>query len=68
MVAAVDELLTQYSGDFTLGGQVRDVDLLGAHSPGLMAEAGYINQDGKLMRIMTITLPIVVNDLWVQSP
>lgn len=67
VVAAVDELLTEYSGDFTLSGNVRNVDLLGAFSPGLMAEAGYVNQDGKLMRIMTITLPIVINDLWPQS-
>lgn len=68
VISAVDALFTEYSGAFTLGGSVRNVDLLGAHSPGLIAEAGYINQDGKLMRIMTITLPLVISDLWVQSP
>jgi len=68
VIAAVDALITEYSGAFTLGGNVRNVDLLGAYSPGLMAEAGYINQDGKLMRIMTITLPMVINDLWIQAP
>jgi hypothetical protein len=66
LISAVDTLLTAYSGAFTLSAEVRNVDLLGAHSPGLMAEAGYINQDGKLMRIMTLTLPLVVNDLWTQ--
>jgi hypothetical protein len=34
----------------------------------LSAQAGYINQDGKLMRVMTIMLPLVVNDAWVQVP
>jgi hypothetical protein len=68
VVAAVDALLTEYSANFTLGGNVRNIDLLGAFSPGLMAEAGYVNQDGKLLRIMTITFPIVINDLYPQVP
>jgi hypothetical protein len=68
VVAAVDTLLAEYSANFTLGGNVRNIDLLGAFSPGLMAEAGYINQDGKLLRIMTITFPIVINDLYPQVP
>lgn len=67
VISAVDALFTEYSADFTLGGAVRNVDLLGAYSPGLVAEAGYVNQDGKLMRIMTITLPMVINDLWPQG-
>ena len=63
---AVDVLFTAYSGDFDLGGTVRNVDLEGATGPGLSAQAGYLNQDGKLMRIMDITLPVIVSDLWTQ--
>jgi hypothetical protein len=44
---ALSALIAAYSGDFDLGGPVRDVDLLGAISPGLSARAGYINQDSK---------------------
>lgn len=66
MVAAVDSLIAAFSGGFTLGGNVRDVDLLGAFGTPLAAQAGYINQDGKLMRVMTLTVGLVVNDLWVQ--
>lgn len=68
LVAAVDALITAYSGDFQLGGSVRNVDLLGAHSSGLGATAGYLEQDGKLFRVMTITLPLVVTDAWEQVP
>lgn len=62
-----DLLLAQYSQDFTLGGIVREVDLLGQFGTGLSALAGYVNIDGILMRVMTITLPVIVNDLWDQE-
>lgn len=68
LVAAVDGLMTAYSGDFTLGGLVRNVDLLGATGTALSAQAGYLEQDGKLFRVMTITLPLVVDDAWEQVP
>jgi len=68
MMTAVDTLMTAYSGVFTLGGKVRNVDLLGAHSVGLGTQAGYLNQDGKVFRVMDISLPLVINDLWAQLP
>lgn len=68
MVKAVDALLGAYSGDFDLGGSVRNVDLLGQAGAPMSAQAGYINQDGKLYRVMTIVLPVIVSDLWEQAP
>lgn len=69
MLTAVDVLMTAYSGAFTLGGLIRNIDLLGAHSPGgLSAQAGYLNVSGKLNRVMDLTIPCVVNDLWSQAP
>lgn len=64
MLAAVDDLCAAYSGDFTLGGLVRQVDLLGIHGQPLDVRAGYLQQDGVLYRVMTIALPVIVNDLW----
>jgi len=66
ILAAVDTLLGLYSGDFSLGGYARNVDLLGSFGIPLSAVAGYLNQDGRLMRVMDITLPIIVNDVWDQ--
>lgn len=66
VITAVDALFTAYSGDFALGGSVRNVDLLGASGTALAATAGYINQDGKLYRAMTLTIPLIINDLWEQ--
>jgi len=68
LLAAVDALMSAYSGDFELGGSlnVRSVDLLGSNGVRLAAAAGYLNQE-TLYRVYTIDLPIVVNDLWTQS-
>lgn len=62
-----DLLMAAYSGDFTLGDAVRQVDLLGTYGVGLSAAAGYVNISGTLMRVMTITLPVIVNDVWEQE-
>lgn len=67
VVLAVDALLTAYSGDFELGGNVRNVDLLGQSGVPMSVRAGYLNQDGKLFRIMDIILPVIVNDVWDQG-
>lgn len=67
VLSAVDVLMGLYSGDFTLGGLVRDVDLLGTFGTPLSARAGYLTQDGQLYRVMEITVPCIVNDLWAQA-
>ncbi|MFI9235769.1 hypothetical protein [Streptomyces sp. NPDC053079] len=64
LTAATDALMRAYIGDFQLGGTVRQVDVLGQHGAALEARAGYIQQDGALLRVITITLPVIVNDLW----
>lgn len=68
LLAAADILMAAYSGDFELGGLIRDVDLLGAHGVPLEGQAGYLNQDSTLFRVYTITLPLIINDAWSQSP
>jgi hypothetical protein len=58
-----------YSGDYTLGGQVVLVDLLGQASDAqLEARAGYLRpDDGLVYRALTITIPLVRDDLWTQE-
>lgn len=67
MTAATGALMKAYNGDFTLGDLVKDVDLLGNSGAPLSAQAGWLRMDdGARMRVMTITLPLIVNDLWEQ--
>jgi hypothetical protein len=61
-------LMGAYAGDFTLGGLLRNVDIFGEHGPSLMARAGYVPQDGRLYRVMDITVPCVINDMWSLTP
>lgn len=68
MLEATDKVMTAYSGDFTLGGTVKMVDLLGAHGRGLSFQAGYLDQDGKKYRAYVIRLPLIVDDVWSQTP
>jgi len=65
--AAADHLINAYSGDFDLGGTVRNVDLLGAHGEPLHMRAGYLRQGPVLYRVADIVTPIIVNDLWSQT-
>jgi hypothetical protein len=68
MLAATTTLLNEYSGDFDFDAvlNVRCIDLLGITGRRLEAQAGYVTIQQKLMRVMTITLPVIVNDAWAQ--
>jgi len=66
MVAAADDVVRAFIGDFTLGGTVSNVDIFGAHGQALDVRAGYLTQDGVPFRVLTIWLPCVVNDLWTE--
>lgn len=68
LITAVDDLCAAYIADFTLDGLVRQVDIFGAHGQPLLVRAGYIQQAGSIYRVMTITLPLIVDDLWEQQP
>lgn len=67
LVTALDALFRAYSGDFTLAGKVREIDLLGAYGDALKARAGYLVEGGTEFRVQTINLPIILNDLWDQE-
>lgn len=66
--SAMDALMTAYSADLTLNDSVMCVDLLGMAGVSMSAQAGYVNQDGRLFRAMTLTLPMLVDNAWPQVP
>jgi hypothetical protein len=67
LTAAASVLIGAYSADFTLGGLVRNIDLLGEYGQKLGGRAGYLDIASTVYRIMTVTVPCVVNDLWTQT-
>ena len=68
VMAAVTDYMGSLSGDFLLGnvGGVRNVDLLGQTGQALDAQAGYIEIDKTVFRVMTIQIPVIINDMFVQ--
>lgn len=65
---ALDILFDAYSGDFEMGGTTHTgIDLLGAYGQGLAMRAGYQTIDKTVFRVLDITIPIIVNDAFVQG-
>lgn len=69
VMEAADKLFEAYSGDFQLGDETRWIDLLGAtQGHPMFSQSGYINIDNVVMRVMTITVPVIVENAWTQAP
>lgn len=68
VTAATADIMGAFSGDFNFGGVagVRAVDLLGMTGNALSAVAGYVEIDRKMFRVMTISIPIIINDMFAQ--
>ena len=68
VTGAVDALMSALFEDFTLGGTVRNVDLLGAHGTPLSAQFGFTRFDSTTYRVATLTVPLIINDAWTEAP
>jgi len=62
VIAAAAALMGAYSGDFTLNGAVKNVDLMQ-----MTASGGWVEFGGSQCRAIDITLPLVVNDMFAQE-
>ena len=67
LISASLTLMGEYSGNFTLGGTVMAVDLLGMGGESLGVQLGYLEQDGTLFRVSTVTLPIIIDNIATQG-
>lgn len=65
LAAAASYLLAQFTGDFGIAGAW--IDLLGAHGDPLAAQAGYVDLDETIFRIMDITVPFIADDVFDQG-
>lgn len=68
ILVATAALMAAYSGDFTLDGELMEIDLLGSTGYPLSGKAGYLQQDQKMYRVMVISIPMIVNDVFTQNP
>lgn len=68
ILTATTVLYAAYNGDFELGGEARNIDLLGTHGEPLFTEAGYLDVSGRIFRVMDTSLPVIFNDAFDQAP
>lgn len=67
LLKATSALLLKYHGDFDLGVADVELDLLGMFwQGGLAARAGYIMQGSTQYRAMIMSIPIIINDAYLQ--
>lgn len=66
VVEAASAVINAFVGGFTIGGLTRNVDIFGSNGFSLTAVAGYIHQDQSLYRVMTVQIPLIINDLWTE--
>jgi len=69
VMEAMDLLFEAYTGDFQLGDESRFIDVLGmTQGHPLFAQSGYINIDNMVFRVLTATVPVVIERAWTQAP
>lgn len=69
VMIAMDKLFEAYTGDFELGDDSRFIDVLGmTQGHPLFCQSGYINIDNIVMRVLTATVPVIVENAWNQVP
>ena len=68
LLTGVSSLINGYTTDFSLGETVINVDLLGMDSQGLSAKTGYAEIDRINFRIADLTVPVLIDQLWIQEP
>ena len=59
-------LLGEYAGHLTLGATVRAIDLIGMHGTPMSAVGGYVTIGQQMSRVMEVTLPVLINDMWTE--
>lgn len=64
LTAAAAKFLEDLCGQFTLGGLVRCVDVFGSDGAPLSATPGYMEQNDKMFRVITLVIPLLINQQW----
>jgi hypothetical protein len=67
MASAASGYLGRLNGALTLGGLVRNVDMLAEMGQAMAWQFGYVTIDNKLYRIADLQIYAVLNDAWDQA-
>ena len=62
LLSTVCSLMGAFAGGFTLGGTIRDIDLMA-----MSAQPAYVDFEGKPFRVCEITISLVINDMFAEA-
>jgi hypothetical protein len=67
IVSATNDFMGALCADFDMDNiaGVRNIDVFGMTGTRLQAQAGYVEISKRMYRVMTITIPVIVNDMFV---
>jgi hypothetical protein len=68
LLSASCAFLAALSGDFSLAGQARAVDLIGMEGQALEVTSQYLQIEDKTFRVAEFVIPVIINDLWSEVP
>lgn len=63
---AAAAVMGEFIGNFTLETLDGNIDVLGDNGFALDAVPGYINHDGIIFRVITVQIPVIINDLFAE--
>ena len=64
LTGAAAKYLEALCAQFTLGGLVRCIDVFGSDGEPLSATPGYLEQNDKVFRVVTLEIPLLINQQW----
>lgn len=67
VLRACGRVIEAFSTDLTFEGLLLSVDPFGMAGVRMEARAGYLNHSGGMYRVMTITIPLIIDALWPQQ-
>jgi hypothetical protein len=66
---ATDTLYSALAADFTFGGLIESVDIFGRSDFGpLRVDGRYLEQGDGVYRTFELVVPLIVNDVWTETP
>jgi hypothetical protein len=68
VVDAANALFSSFLGDFTLGGNVRCIDVGASQGVEMSVDPAYATVGGVKVRAAVLSVPIIMNDLYAEAP
>ena len=65
---AVGEIMEEFHADFSIGGNIRAVDVAGMYGRGVDATWGHLDFGNTIFRTADVTLPLIVDPAAVFAP